>query len=218
MKQPPSEKKLLRTLRRQARNNPTLLPKVLPSVDDLVTLETPADCPQAVLVYPSPGTLQRTGPLVHATLLAPDPLRQQRLKETSGLQTELRGLLLLDTGASETCISVEAAGELGLPQIDSRSISGVSGIKEHPVFLVEIRVDLHYPSGGVFTMNRAQPATGVIDLEASLRSIGLTTHDQWPARLVGLLGRDFLRHIVLIYDGNSARVRLVLNRKSLEQP
>ncbi|HNX49215.1 MAG TPA: aspartyl protease family protein [Thermoanaerobaculaceae bacterium] len=116
--------------------------------------------------------------------------------------------MMLDTGAGDTCISTAVAQELGLQPIRTQRIFGVGGQKDHPVFLPEIIIELKQVDGHGFTMNRSQPAAGVDELEKLLEPISLARSDGWPTRLMGLLGRDFLRHMIMVYSGDAAEFRL----------
>ncbi|MYI83044.1 MAG: hypothetical protein F4056_07055, partial [Chloroflexi bacterium] len=86
---------------------------------------------------------------------------------------------LLDTGASLSCIDVELADALGLPIVDRRQLTSVTGVTEgSPVYLARMRIP---------TLDRVVHGTfaGV-----SLGSLNLAV----------LLGRDFLARYRMVYD------------------
>lgn len=85
---------------------------------------------------------------------------------------------LLDTGATQCCITDQLAQELQLQVIDRRMVGGAAGQNEHNVYLGRIAI----------------PALGI---EIRGRLIGVTMEPQMPV----ILGRDFLSMVVLIYDG-----------------
>lgn len=95
---------------------------------------------------------------------------------------------LVDTGASESCIDISIAKRLKLPAVDIQKISGVGGTKEHPVYMAHIVI----PSLMITQYGRF---TGV-DLIA-----GGQPHSV-------LLGRTFLRDVIMIYDGLRGHVTI----------
>lgn len=117
-----------------------------------------------------------------ASLLAAGPFLFVRVGHDS---ENRRGLL--DTGASLSCIDVEMADALGLPVVDRRLLTSVTGVTEgNPVYLAR----MHIP-----TLDRVVHGTfaGV-----SLGSLNLAV----------LLGRDFLARYRMVYDGPSGSVTL----------
>jgi gag-polyprotein putative aspartyl protease len=94
---------------------------------------------------------------------------------------------LIDTGASTSCIDTALAMNLQLPIIDQRDCYGISGRLELNVHLAQIHVPtLQFTLYGSF-----------LGVELGGR------------RHTVLLGRDFLRHFEMIYDGPTGRVGLV---------
>lgn len=95
---------------------------------------------------------------------------------------------LVDTGAQESCIDRLLAAELKLPVCDRQSVCGVGGVQEVEVFLAQIYLPrLNFTNYGKFA--------GV-----TLKESGHRQHI--------LLGRDFLAHFVLTYDGLTGLVSL----------
>jgi hypothetical protein len=95
---------------------------------------------------------------------------------------------LIDTGAGGDCIDDDLAKSLGLPITDEGEISGVGG--RHQAFIYTAR--LYVPA-----LDRLlfQPFTGV----------KLQQGDQWHGVI---LGRPFLRHYTLTYNGRDGSVVL----------
>lgn len=93
---------------------------------------------------------------------------------------------LIDTGASICCIDAALAMHLNLPIIDQRTCSGISGAVEVNMHLAQI----HAPSLN-FTIYGSFAA---VDLAGG----------QHPV----LIGRDFLRHFKMTYDGPTGEVFL----------
>lgn len=94
---------------------------------------------------------------------------------------------LIDTGAGGDCID-EFARRLGLPVTDEGEISGVGG--RHRAFIYTARIYIPKLDKLLF-----QPFTGVKLYEG----------EQWH-RVI--LGRSFLRHYRLAYDGASGQVEI----------
>lgn len=101
----------------------------------------------------------------------------------------MRGLrALVDTGASESCIDSLLATNLALPIFDRRPISGVHGAKEVNIHIAQIHVPA-FP----FTIYGQFAA---VDLIA-----GGQIH-------FALIGRTFLNHFQMTYDGITGTVTL----------
>jgi hypothetical protein len=95
---------------------------------------------------------------------------------------------LVDTGASESCIDALVATQIGLPIVDRRPISGVGGKHLVNMYLAQIYVPtLLYTIWGAFAG---------VDLAA-----GGQMHR-------ALIGRTFLRHFTMIYEGLSGTVTI----------
>ncbi len=95
---------------------------------------------------------------------------------------------LVDTGATESCIDDDLALQLNLPVVDRRKVSGVGGIQEVNMYLAHI----HIPSLA-FT------------LYGTFAGVALVSGGQ---RHYALIGRTFLRHFRMTYDGPTGDVLL----------
>jgi len=107
---------------------------------------------------------------------------------------------MVDTGATRTAISMEAAQELGLQQIDVANTYGAHGLQQNPIYEAHFSVSISGP-GGESGVQADLRVLGIRDMEAMFQKLGVKTGGQDGGRLVGLLGRDFLRYTVLTYDG-----------------
>ena len=96
---------------------------------------------------------------------------------------------LIDTGAWSTCIDSALAASLGLPVAENAVVSGVHGADLVEVYAARVQV----PDLGVVFRGR---------FPAARLSAGGQYHR-------ALIGRDFLSHYALIYDGRTGAVRLV---------
>jgi predicted aspartyl protease len=108
-------------------------------------------------------------------------------------QTPAAGVLdlraLIDTGASESCIDSRLAAELRLPIVDRLPISGVHGRQEVNIHVAQV----HLPALAVTILGRFA---------------GVHLNDGGQQHLA-LLGRTFLSHHQMSYDGLTGAVTLV---------
>jgi predicted aspartyl protease len=99
---------------------------------------------------------------------------------------------LIDTGAEECCIDNDLATALNLPIVDRREVAGAHGSAEVNVYLGQVHVpSLQFTMYGMFA--------GV-----TLRAGGQPHF--------ALIGRTFLRHFSMHYDGHSGAVILSNDR------
>lgn len=95
---------------------------------------------------------------------------------------------LVDSGASESCIDTVAATALKLPIVDRRPIAGVGGQHVANIYLAQIHIPtLAYTIFGAFAG---------VNLVA-----GGQSH-------MALIGRSFLRHFTMVYEGRTGTVEL----------
>jgi len=95
---------------------------------------------------------------------------------------------LVDTGATSSCIDADVAAALNLPIIDRRQIAGVGGVHEVNFHVGQIYVpELDHTLYGLFA------------------GVALSAGGQFH---VALIGRDFLQHMTMNYDGLTGRVTI----------
>jgi hypothetical protein len=103
--------------------------------------------------------------------------------------TQLQGVhALIDTGATQSCLDSAIATTLNLPIIDRQQVSGVGGVHEVNIHLGQIHV----------------PALGVT-IYGAFAGVHLSAGGQ-PH--VALIGRTFLQHVTLLYDGLTGTVTM----------
>ena len=96
---------------------------------------------------------------------------------------------LVDTGASVSCIDSLLAAQLNLPIINRTMRSGVHGAKEVNIHMAQVHIPgLNFTIYGQFT---------AADLRIGGQSIDT------------LIGRSFLRHFKMIYDGTTGDVEII---------
>ena len=136
--------------------------------------------------FSDPYVLTLRGPTV-AVEIGIDPALEPR----HGLRPELMPSLLpalVDTGALESCIDDELAMRLNLPIVTRRQVSGVGG----PMYVNEYMAQIYIPELNFTILG---PFAGV-HLAA-----GRQSH-------YALIGRSFLRHFNMAYDGRTGSVIL----------
>lgn len=95
---------------------------------------------------------------------------------------------LIDTGATESCFDARLAADLHLPVVERASVAGAHGTGSVNMYVAQI----HVPSLGVNIVGRFAG----VQLEA-----GGQGHR-------ALIGRTFLMHFTMTYDGPTGAVRL----------
>ena len=127
----------------------------------------------------SPPTLTELGPRIPGLVV----------KLGQGLDdAQVFGDILIDTGATSTCVDIAAAAQAGLTQVDTGSVMGATGgVREMPVFAATIG----------FQDNRHA-------IQAN-RAVGT---DISAFNIIALLGRDVLQQSVLTYNGPAALATL----------
>lgn len=95
---------------------------------------------------------------------------------------------LVDTGATESCIDNLLAATLKLPVVDRRPVAGIGGSHMANMYLAQVHVPtLNFTIYGAFAG---------VDLAA-----GGQAHS-------ALIGRTFLRHFTMVYEGQTGTVTL----------
>ena len=95
---------------------------------------------------------------------------------------------LVDTGATESCIDSLLAAQLNLPVVDRRQIGGVGGAHTVNVHLAQIHI-----------VNLGKAVYGAF--AAVHLAAGSQQHQ-------ALIGRTFLQHFTMIYEGRSGTVTI----------
>lgn len=116
-----------------------------------------------------------------------DPQYQLQLVNSPNLALKC-AQALVDTGATESCIDSDIAMSLNLPIVDQRIISGVSGRQTVNMHLAQIHV----------------PALQ-FTIFGSFAAVNLAAGGQPHAALIG---RTFLQHCVMTYDGTTGEVKI----------
>lgn len=95
---------------------------------------------------------------------------------------------LIDTGAGESCIDSLLAAQLNLPIVNKRMVAGAHGAKMVDIHMAQVHIpSLNFILYGEFA---------AVDLRIGGQSID------------ALIGRTFLKHFKMIYDGTTGEVEL----------
>jgi predicted aspartyl protease len=140
-----------------------------------------------VVQLPPAVALQMRGPVLQVTVTIEQNAGKALLSQGKTVPTKV-GWALIDTGASNTCIDEQTAGDLGLPVIDVGSMQSASH-ERHPCNVYPIQI-----VSPALTINVAR------SLGAALASQGL----------IVLIGRDVLQNCNLFYNGPAGQFTLSL--------
>lgn len=142
---------------------------------------------KVVQVPPSVALLQH-GPIVQIIVGLAQSFADQLLQQGHPLPQPISGNALIDTGASTTCIDDQAAQNLGLPAIDVVQMTSASHTStQQNVYPIQMQI-----------------VGSPIRVEV-LRAIGANLAAQG---LMALIGRDYLQHCTLFYNGLTGEITL----------
>lgn len=161
----------------------------------------------------APAALEACGPLLRAAWSV--PAAQATAMHAAGIAppAPVVGSMLLDTGASRTAIALTVATELGLRPTRVVPGYGAAGKYDLPAFYAALLMS--FQSGGrTLRVAREQEAVGIPDLDEMGGRLGISD-TQGPVRIIGLLGRDFLRHAKFNYDGVKGVLHFVFDAGTL---
>ena len=165
--------------------------------------------------YATPALLGLGGPLVACRWSLPRVLEMHLQSAGRTIPPAVSGHLLFDTGASRTCISRRAAAELGLTPLRLQESYGAGGKHESAVFRARLVLALQ-AGNEVFDLNYETEAQEIPDLEESIEPFGLV-HRGSDVRLVGLLGRDLMQHMRVVYDGTTGLFEMRFDLASIKR-
>jgi len=148
-------------------------------------------------VTPAPSGLVLAGPLVKVTL-GPHPDDAKATAAAGGTPKTIDHYLMVDTGAQSTIVENVIAQALGLIPIRYVQVMGVSGKAEDcPLYRMSI------------TISMKEDGTGVGGQAFFVTNVAGVASPPKPLTHIGLLGRDFLSHVRLLYDGPKGEFELV---------
>jgi hypothetical protein len=184
------------------------------------TASLPASLPRTppnrfTVNYTDPEALKTAGPLVPASWAVP-PVKAALLEQAGRpVPPVVNGHMLVDTGARGNCMALDVAtGDLGLTPVAILDTYGVHGKQKTLVFEAQLILSIKDTFGNTTTIQSVQRVLGVKDMESLFAAMGVQVGKQ-PIRLIGLLGRDFLRHATLIYKGPSGAFEVIMDLSSM---
>jgi len=139
-----------------------------------------------VVQVPSNVAMQRQGPAIPVTVTIEQNMGKVLAEKGKTIPSK-QGLALIDTGASQCAIDEQIARELGLPVVDVGKMGSASH-EEHPCNLYPVQFSI-----GPALVFQAPRTMGAV-----LAAKGY----------IAIIGRDVLRHCVLICNGPVGQVTL----------
>lgn len=136
----------------------------------------------------NPTALEKTGPILQVEISVPPALAEFLAKNQKPVPPPMVGKALVDTGASITAVELEVFTSLGISPISFRKVLTPSGQAQQNTFPVQIA----FP-GTPLPQMRFNEVLG-----SELKAQGF----------IALIGRDVLRHFILIYNGPGANFSL----------
>lgn len=168
--------------------------------------------PRSIRYELGPEFLQTNGPVLPGLWSQPEALKDFLLAAGSPIAQPEVGALLVDTGATTTCISLDAAHRLGLKPTRIARGYGAGGEHRNPVFLARLNISIQNPkTKAVTTIEWEMEVQGIPELERHSE----LAYGGRPMRVVGLLGRDILQHCRLSYDGIKGIIQITFDLESL---
>jgi predicted aspartyl protease len=132
--------------------------------------------------------LLQTGPCVQVVVGLAQSLAEQLVQQGHAVPQPVAGVALVDTGASTTCIDEALAQRLGLPAIDVVQMTSASHAgTQANVYPIQMEI-----VGSPIIVNVP-------------RAIGANLA---PQGIVALIGRDYLQHCTLFYNGLTGEITL----------
>lgn len=148
------------------------------------------DQPNQVAVKPDPDALAKDGSTLEVEVHVTDRHAKILEDNNENIPSPQSGKGLIDTGASISAIDVETLQELNISPIGATKVSTPSGEDMQELYAVKFSF----------------PGKGLPDM-TSLNVLGSNLKKQ---NICALIGRDILRHCLLVYDGTSGSIMLAI--------
>ena len=182
--------------------------------DGRVMVEEERSLPNKFVIEPGSALLASCGPQFFCNWGVPASVADALVAGGRDVPLPIMGAILLDTGATRTCIALEAATQLGLQATRMQDGLGAAGAYRNPVFLARLEIIIEHPkTRKQKTYSWEQEVEGIPDLHKFAAPL---THNGQAVLVSGLLGRDILRHARVFYDGPVGRLRFEFDVASLQ--
>jgi hypothetical protein len=157
----------------------------------------------------------RFGPIIKGAFSVPNALAPLLTAKGHPVPKPVEGYLLIDTGASTLCVAEAVTRELGLNPVGLKDTSGLHGRQQNEIY--HIHLTLFFSRGGteLVTIENEKAVLSVPRLDEHWKPTDIQTGDDHPTRLIGLLGRDFLRHATLTYNGTTGLIDVALDLSTM---
>lgn len=160
-------------------------------------------------------TLATCGPQFYCNWHIPAAVADALRKAGRPVPPMAQGAILLDTGATRTCIAQKTADELGLQPTRMQDGFGAGGKHSNPVYLARLEIKIVHPkTGAIHPYAWEQEVEGIPELHNCAAPL---VWNRQTMLVTGLLGRDILRHAKVYYDGPAGRLRFEFDLDSLQR-
>ena len=160
------------------------------------------------------ATLQNCGPQLFCTWALPRADVDALQKAGRAVPQPVNGALLLDTGATRTCIALQTAIDLGLQPRRMQDGFGAGGAHKNPVFLARLDIRITNPKTNItHGFSWEQEVEGIPELHKFAAPLAWQNQ---TTKVTGLLGRDILRHARIHYDGPAGIMRFEFDVASIQ--
>jgi hypothetical protein len=147
--------------------------------------------------------LRRLGPVIRGEWrLAPED-ESHLVVAGAAVPPPVKGYFLIDTGTSFTGIDAGVARELHLRPVRRTEAFGIGGAGMFEMVSANMLLYVGDASGSRVAIGLFKDFVCAPGLREAHDAYNLTAPDGSPIRIIGLLGRDFLRFTTLTYNGLS---------------
>lgn len=137
---------------------------------------------------PVPLLLLREGPNLPVQIEVPDALAKQLADTGKPIPPPVSGKGLIDTGATFSAVDNATARKLELQPVRVTKVGTASGEVEQPVYSLKLTL----------------PTARIVITDGNVVGADLSG----VGGVIVLIGRSFLQHVMMIYDGPSAEFSL----------
>lgn len=149
------------------------------------------------------GQLRRLGPVIRGEWRPASEDESRLVAAGSVVPPPVKGYFLIDTGASFTGIDAGVARELSLQPVRRTEAFGIGGSGMFEVVSANMVLYVGDVHGDRVAIGLFKDFICAPSLREAHDSYNLMAPDGSPLRIIGLLGRDFLRFTTLTYNGLS---------------